>query len=108
MQPLGSGAEAAVVEQPREQLLGRLLWVEIEPFAVLGRQHQPRLQLQERRDQDQELGRRLQVQLAPRLEPLDVGEDDLGQVDLQQVHVLVQDQRDEQVEGTLEDLEVNE
>ena len=101
-----AGAELAVLEQPREQLLRGLVRVEVEPLVLLGGQHQPRLQLQQRGDQDQELGRRLQVQLAPRLEPLDVGEHDLGEVDLEQVDVLVQDQRDEQVERPLEHIQV--
>ena len=104
--PLRRRPELAVLEQPREQLLGRLLRARGRGPPLLGGQHQARLQLQQRRDQDQELGRRLEVQLAARLEPLDVGEHDLGEVDLEQVDVLVQDQRDEQVERPLEDVEV--
>ena len=106
MQRLGRAAEAAVLEQPREQLLDRLLRLEVEALHLLARQHQARLQLQQRGDQDQELGRRLEVELAARLEALDVGEHDLGEVDLEQVDLLVQDQRDEQVERPLEDVEI--
>ena len=40
------------------------------------------------------------------LEVVDVGEHDLGQVDLEQVDLLAQDEREQQVEGALEDLEV--
>ena len=40
------------------------------------------------------------------LEVLDVGEHDVGQIDLEEVHLLVQHQRQQQVERALEDLEV--
>ncbi|HVE68090.1 MAG TPA: hypothetical protein VNB64_05860 [Solirubrobacteraceae bacterium] len=37
---------------------------------------------------------------------VEVGEHDVGQVDLEQVHLLAQDQRQQQVEGTREDVQV--
>ena len=41
-----------------------------------------------------------------RLEVVEVGDDDLRQVDLEQVQLLAQDQREQQVERTGEDVEV--
>ena len=69
-------------------------------------QHQPRLQLEQRRDQHQELGGGLEVELAGALEVLDVGQHHVGQVDLEQVDLLPQHERQQQVERALEDLEV--
>ena len=96
-----------VLEHPGEQLVGRLARLQVEPLLVLVHgQHQARLQLQQRRDQHEELGGRLEVELARALEVLDVGEHHLGQVDLEQVDLLLEDQRQQQVERPLEDLEV--
>ncbi len=86
-------AVAVVLEHAREQLLGRLLRLEVELFLVLHRKHQPRLELQQRRDQHQELRGRLQVELARALEVLHVGEHHFGELDLQQVDLLGEHQR---------------
>ena len=104
---LGRVPVAARLEHPREQLLGGLAGLEIlEQVRVVAGQHQPRLQLQQRRDQHQELGRDLEIELAARLEHVEVGDDDVGQLDLEQVDLLAQDERQEQVERTREDLEI--
>ena len=95
-----------VLEHPREQLLGRLARLEVEALLLVRGQHQPRLELEQRGDQDEELGGGLEVELAGALEVLDVGEHDLGEVDLEQVDLLPQHERQEQVEGPVEDLEV--
>ena len=105
-QVLRGAAVAVVLEHAREQLLGGLLRLEVDALLVLARQHQPRLQLEQGRDQHEELGGGLEIELAGALEVLDVGEHDLGQVDLEQVDLLPQDQRQQQVEGTVEDLEI--
>ena len=78
----------------------------VELLDLLAGQHQPRLELQQRRDQDQELRRGLEVELVARLEVVEVGEHDLGQLDLEQVELLAQDQREQQVERAREDVEV--
>ena len=103
---LGGLAIAAVLEHPCEQLLDRLLGAELLYLRIGARQHQPRLQLQQRRDQHQELGRHLQLQLALALEVLDVGDHDLAQLDLEQAHLLAQDDRHQQVKRPGEDVEV--
>ena len=107
-QPPGGAAAAQVLQHPRQQLLGRLLRSQQLGVLVvlLAAQQQPRLELQQRRDQHQELGRRLQLQLALALQPIDVGEHDLGQLDLGQVELLAQNERYEQVEGAVEAVEI--
>ena len=61
-------------------------------------EHQARLQLQQRRDQDDEFGRALEVELAAALEVVQVGQHDLRQLELQQVDLFAQDERQQQVE----------
>ena len=100
-------AEARVGEHPLQQLLGRLGRHQlVELVDLLARQHQPRLELEQRRDQDEELGRGLEVELVAGLEMVDVGEHDLGQLDLEQVELLAQDEREQEVERPGEDVEV--
>ena len=103
---LGRAAEAAVVEHAGEQLVGRLPGLELEQLLLLAGEHEPRLELEQGGDEDQELGGRLQVQLALGLEVVEVGEDDVGEVDLQKIELLAQDERQQEVEGAREDVEV--
>ena len=104
--PAGA-AEARVLQHPLQQLLGRLGGRElVELGQLLAGQHQPRLELEQRGDQHQELRRGLEVQLLAGLQVVQVGDDDVGQLDLEQVHVLAQDQREQQVERPREDVEV--
>ena len=105
-QNLRGVAVAAVLEHPRDQLLDRLFRAEIVQALLGARQHQPRLQLQQRRDQDQKLGRHLQLQLALALQVLHVGDDDLAQLQVEQADLLAQDDRHQQVERPREDVEV--
>ena len=97
-QVLGGAPVAAGVEQAGEQLLGGLVGREVQQLLVLARQHQPRLQLEQRRDEHEELGGDLEVELAAGLEVVEVGQDDVGQLDLEQVDLLAQDEGQEQVE----------
>ena len=94
------------VEQAGQQLLGRLARVEVDHLLLLAGEQQTRLELEQGRDQDQELGRRLQLELAALLEVVDVGDDDLGQVDLEQIDLLPQHQREQEIERTGEYVEV--
>ena len=48
----------------------------------------------------------LEVELAAALEEVEVAEHDVGQLDLEQVDLLAQDERQQQVERPGEDLEV--
>ncbi len=74
--------------------------------SLVAAQHQPRLQLQQRRDQHDELGRGLEVELAALLEVVEVGEHDLGELQLEQVDLFAQHERQQQVERAAEDVEV--
>ena len=96
------------LEQPREQLLGRLGRLEAGELLVdlLAGQHQPGLELEQRRDQHEELRGDLEVELAAQLEVVEVGDDHVGQLDLEQVDLVAQDERQQQVEGPGEDVEV--
>ena len=104
---LGGAAVAVVLEHPREQLLGRLARLEVEPLLA------PRAGSISRdfSSSSAAISTRNSVAASrsssPRaLEVLDVGEHDLGEVDLEQVDLLLQHQRQEQVERPVEDLEV--
>ena len=102
----GGVAVAAVLEHPREQLIRRLLGAELDQLLLRGRQQQPRLELEQRGDQDQELGRRLEVELALLLDVLEVGDHDLTELDLGERDLLAQDDGHQQVERPREDVEV--
>ena len=102
----GGGTEAAGVEQPRHQLLGSLFGLDLERLLVLAREHQPGLQLEQRRQQHDELGSGLQLELPAAVQVVEVGEHDIGELQLEQVHLLAQDEREQQVEGPREDVQV--
>jgi hypothetical protein len=102
----GRGAVAARVEHPREQLLGGLFGLDVEQLLLLAGEHQPRLELEQGRDQHDELGGRLQIQLAALLEMVEVGEHHFGELQLEQVHLFAQHEREQQVEGPAEHVEV--
>jgi hypothetical protein len=105
-QVLGRRAVALGLEHPGQQLLGRLHGLDVDELGVLARQHEPRLELEQRRDEHQELRRHLEIELAAGLEVVEVGEDDVGQLDLEEVDLLAQDERQQQVEGPGEHLQV--
>ena len=65
-----------------------------------------RLQLEQRGDEHEELAARLEVELLPLGEPLEEGEHDPGHVDLAQLELVLQDERQQQVERALEGVEV--
>ena len=102
----GGVAVAAVLEHAGEQLLDRLLGFQRLEALLLARQHQARLELQQGGDQDEEFGRDLEVELTRLLEVVDVGDDDLAELQLEQADLLAQDDGEEEVEGPGEDVEV--
>ena len=89
---------------PRQLLrgLGRLEVVELG-FA---REEATRLQLEQRRDEHEELPAGIEIELVPFREPLDEREHDPGDVDLIQRQLLPQDEGEQQVEWALERVEV--
>ena len=90
----------------RRELRRGLGRVEILEIGVLAGEQRASLQLQQRRDQDEELAAGVEVELVALGQPLEEGEHDAGDVDLAQVELVAQDEREQQVEGTLERLEV--
>ena len=94
------------LEHPRQQLLGRLARIEVEQVLVLGGQHQPRFELQQRGDEDEELRCDLEVEFAACFQDVHVRQDDVGQLDFQQVDLLTEDERQKEIEGAAEDFQV--
>jgi hypothetical protein len=103
---LGRPAVALRLEHPREQLLGRLTRLEVGQLVVLAREHETRLELQQRRDQHEELRRDLEVELAARVEVVQVGDDDLCELHLEQVDLLPQHEREQQIKRSGEHFEI--
>jgi hypothetical protein len=71
LQELRGLLRAAVFGEPASELLGRLLRLQLRELRLLLREHRARLQLKQRRDQDQELAAGLEVELTLRLQVLD-------------------------------------
>src|SRR5262249_50231604 len=88
-------------------LVGGLLRAELL-LALLARQQEPRLELAEGGDQDEELGDGLQVELelAVLAHVVDVRDDDRTERNLRQRDLLTEQDRQQQVEGPLEDVQI--
>ena len=95
-----------VLGEPPRELLGRRLRLELGELGRLLGEEAARLQLEQRRDEDEELAARLEVELVPLGEPLEEREHDAGDVDLAQVELVLEDERQQQVERPLERVEV--
>ena len=105
-QPAGGLLGAPVLGEPARELLRGLLGVELGELGFLVREERPRLQLEQRRDEDEELAARLEVELLLLGEPLEERDDDAREVDVPQVELLLEDEREQQVERPLERVEV--
>src|SRR5581483_11786833 len=105
-EPLGGVLHPAVLGEAPCELLGGRLGLELRELRSLLREEAARLQLEERRDEDEELAARLEVELLAVVQPLDEREHDAGDVDLRQVELVLQDERQQQVERALERVEV--
>ena len=105
-QPRRGLLHAPVLGEPPRELLGRLLGLELGELGLLVREERARLQLEQRRDEHEELAAGLEVELVARGQPLDERDDDRGDVDLARLELLLQEQRQEQVERALERVEV--
>ena len=102
----GALLRAAVLGEPARQLLGRLLGLELGELGLLVGEERARLQLEQRRDQDEELAARVEVELVALGEVLDEREHDLGEIDLAQRQLVAEDERQQEVERPLERVEV--
>ena len=105
-QPDGRFLHAAVLGEPPRQLLGGLLGVELGELGALLREQLPCLDLEQRGDQHEKLAAGLEIDLVTCRQVLDEGDDDLRDVDLGGLELILEDQRQEQVERSLERVEV--
>ena len=97
---------APVLGEPPGELLGRLLRLELVELGALLGEQVPRLDLEQRRDEHEELAARVEVELVARRQVLDERDDDRRDVDLGRLELILEDQREEQVERALERVEV--
>ncbi len=95
-----------VLGEAARELLRGLLGLEVVELGRLVREELPRLQLEERGYEHEELAARLQVELVAGSHQLDEGEDDRRDVDVARLEILLQQERQEQVERALERVEV--
>ena len=100
-EPAGGVLHAPVLGEPARQLLGGLLRLEVGELVRLLGEEAARLQLEQRGDEDEELPARVEVELLALGEPLDERDDDPGDVDLREVELVAQHERQEQVERAL-------
>ena len=105
-EPLRGLLRAPVLGEPPRQLLGRLLGPELGQLVGLLGKEAARLQLEQRREQHEELAAGFEVELVALGEPRHEGDDDLRQVELGERQLLAQHQRKQQVERPLEGIEV--
>ena len=71
----------AVLGEPARELFGGLLRLELGELGLLVREERARLQLEQRRDQDEELAAGLEIELVALRKPLDESDHDRGHVD---------------------------
>ena len=104
LERLGRVLERLALEQARQQEVALLeaqqLFVELE--LVEAREQAAGLELHQRGGDEQELGGDVEVELLEAVELGDVGVDDLAERDLPELHLLLEDEVEEQVEGSLE------
>jgi hypothetical protein len=105
-QPAGRLLHPPVVLEPAGQLLRGLLRVEVGELDALLGEELPCLQLEQRADEEQELAARVEVEPLTLCHALDERDDDLGDVDVARLQLLAQDERQQQVEGSFERVEV--
>jgi hypothetical protein len=106
-QGAGDVLELAVARQAFEEALGGLVGVEVlELLLDILLQKQARFHLEQRRDQHHELRGRVEVELAAVRKLQDVLGDDARDAHLPDVDLVLEDQRDEQVERPVEHVEV--
>ena len=97
---------APVLGKPARELLGRLLRLELAELRRLVGEERAGLQLEQRGHEHEELPARLEVKLVALRHALHEGEHDRGDVDLAGLELLLEEEREEQVEGTLERVEL--
>ena len=105
-QPDGGELHAPVLREATCELFGSLLRLQLRELRLLVGEQMSSLQLEQRRDQDEELAAGVEVELVALGEPLDEGDDDPGHVDLRRLDRVLEQEREKEVEGPLEGIEV--
>src|SRR5205823_6258324 len=105
-EPRRGGLDRAVLLEAPGQLLGGLVRRELGEVHLLLGEELARLQLEQRRDQDEELADRVEVEPLLLREALAERDDDRGDVDLRRPQLVFQDERQQQVERALERVEI--
>ena len=105
-QPDGGELHAPVLGEAPRELLGGLLRLELRELGLLVGEEVARLQLEQRRDEDEELAAGVEIELVALGEALDEGDDDPGHVDLGRLDRVLEQERQEKVERALEGIEV--
>ena len=97
---------APVLGEPPRELLRGLLGLEVGELGRLVREERARLQLEQGGDEHEELAAGLEVELVALGEELDEGQDDRGDVHLARLELLLEQERQQEVERALEGVEV--
>ena len=105
-QPHGGELHPPVLGETPRELLGGLLRLQVRELRLLVGEQMSRLQLEQRRDQDEELAAGVEIELVALGEPLDEGNDDPGHVDLRRLDRVLEQEREQEVERPLEGIEV--
>ena len=105
-QPRGRLLHAPILLQPARELLRRLLGLELGQLGGFVREQVPCLQLEQRRHEHEKLAARLEIELVALEQPFDERHDDPRDVHVREVQLLAQDQRQQQVEGACEGVQV--
>src|SRR3954470_750781 len=93
-----------VLEQPADELLARV-GSRLEPFGVrclLAGKEEPRLDVRERRRHEQVLARQIEIEIPRPLEVLEVAGGEEGDRDVEDVELVLLDEREEEIERALE------
>ena len=101
-----SGAGPTRKKRSRSPASRRLRGLELSELGVLVGEKRSCLQFEQRSDQDEELAAGLEVELLPFGEVLDERDDDRCHIHVGGLQLLLQEQREQQIEGTLERIEV--
>ncbi len=106
VQQLGRRFELLVLEQPPDQ---RLAWILARIFlcGIGARQQRPRLDVDQRGRHDQELTRHIQIHLLHQIDVLEVLVRDEGDRNVVDVHLMLLDEVQQQVERSFEVLQPN-
>src|SRR5439155_22879621 len=96
----------SVLRQASRQLLGGLDRRELGKIDLLLGKELARLQLEQRGDEHEELAHGIEVEPLLLGQPFAERDDDRGHVDLRRTQLVLQDERQQQIEGALERVEI--